>query len=102
MFYQREMGRIPKNFNLDGFDITNQSAVMVTAAQWLPPPAFFGGADTRLHVHGPDVHVTNVVPHGPEGGPGGVEFMLHVDSAEPINVAVTITVFEPFEDHLLV
>jgi hypothetical protein len=39
--------------------------------------------------------VTNIVPHGPEGGDGGVEFVLTVDS--PTDVAVTITILEPWE-----
>jgi hypothetical protein len=52
-------------------------------------------------VAGPDVYVTNIYPHGyPE--PSGVEFILHVDSDRPIDVAVTITVFDPVERGLLV
>lgn len=108
VFYENVKGRIPKNWNLPGFNITQRSAVLVTAAQWkldyMPPrppqPGFhYFSPDTRLIVHGPDIYVTNIVPHPPEGGAGGVEFILHVNSDTPINVAVTITVFEPWESY---
>jgi hypothetical protein len=48
-----------------------------------------------LNVHGPDVRVSNVVPHGPEGAAGGVEFVLTMDA--PTDVAVTITVLDPWD-----
>jgi hypothetical protein len=51
----------------------------------------------RLNVHGPDVRISNVVPHGPEGGPDGAEFVLGVASATSVDVAVTVIVFEPWE-----
>jgi hypothetical protein len=42
-----------------------------------------------------DVWVSNVSPLGlgevPDGESGGVAYVLHVDSASPIDVAVTIT-----------
>jgi hypothetical protein len=92
IFYRNQQGRQAKNFNLVGFDITRRSAIVVTAA-----PCSLGGGlfdpDIRLNVHGPDVRITNVVPHGPEPGDGGVEFVLTVDS--PTDVAVTVTVFDP-------
>jgi hypothetical protein len=98
VFYQNERGRIPKNFNINGFNITNSSAVLVTAALWEAVPGQFGpDLNTRLRVHGPDVWVSNIVPHGSSAEAGGVEFMLHVDSDQPVDVAVTITVFEPCE-----
>jgi hypothetical protein len=98
VFYQRQQGRIAKNFNIGDFGITNASAVLVTAALWDIAPGILGPTlDTRLLVHGPDVWVSNIVPHGGPGEAGGVEFMLHVDSNQPVNVAVTITVFEPCE-----
>lgn len=86
------------NFNIDGFNITNSSAVLVTAALWEAVPGMFGpDLNTRLLVHGNDVWVSNIVPHGGPAEAGGVEFMLHVDSDRPVDVAVTITVFEPCE-----
>jgi hypothetical protein len=48
------------------------------------------------------VYVTNVGPHDPEGGDGGVEFFLHVDldpaQFNPISVIVTVTVLEDVEN----
>lgn len=98
VFHQNLQGRIPMNFNIDGFNITNSSAVLVTAALWEAIPGMFGpDLNTRLLVHGNDVWVSNIVPHGGPSEAGGVEFMLHVDSNTPVDVAVTITVFEPCE-----
>ena len=96
VFFRQQQGRIPKNVNLEGFDITRRSVVAITAGQFVSGGPVFD-QDVRLTVHGPDVYVTNICPHGPEGGPGGVEFMLHVDSDTPIDVAVTISVFEPWD-----
>jgi hypothetical protein len=96
VFYAQLSGRTPFNVNLDGFNITRQSAILVTAA-----PCSFSGQggffdqDMRLNVHGPDVRVSNVVPHGPEGAAGGVEFVLTLDA--PTDVAVTITVLDPWD-----
>ena len=59
------------------------------------PGGGFFDQNIRLNVHGPDVRVSNVVPHGPEGGPGGVEFVLTMDA--PTDVAVTITVLDPWD-----
>ncbi|MDF2903520.1 MAG: hypothetical protein K0S25_1158 [Bacillus sp. (in: firmicutes)] len=101
VFYLRRNGRIPLNVNLDGFNITNRSTVLITAGQFPSGGGFFD-PNVRLGVHGPDVFVTNICPHGPEGGAGGVEFMLHINSNTPINVAVTITVLDPFEGYLVV
>jgi hypothetical protein len=42
--------------------------------------------------------VTNIGPHDPEGGSGGVEFHLHVDFPSPLDVIVTISVLEDVED----
>ena len=100
VFYRQQQGRIPKNVNLPAFGITRGSAVSITAGQVSLGSGFFD-PNIRLNVHGPDVFVTNVCPHGDEGGGGGVEFMLHADSPTPIDVAVTISVSEPFETHIL-
>jgi hypothetical protein len=99
VFYRQVMGRV--DVNLGGFNITNTSTVVITAGQFVSSTPFFN-QNVRLRVHGPDVYVTNICPHGPEGGPdGGVEFMLHVNSSTPIDVAVTITVLDPFESWIL-
>jgi hypothetical protein len=94
VFYAQLSGRVANNVNLDGFDITRQSAILVTAAPCSFGQGFFD-PDIRLNVHGPDVRVSNVVPHGPEGGAGGVEFVLTMDA--PTDVAVTITVLDPWD-----
>jgi hypothetical protein len=98
LFLKQRRGRFAHNHNIDGFNITRRSPILVTAAPCALGTGFLD-PEIRLNVHGPDVRVTNIVPHGPEGGPGGVEFVLNVDSPTPVDVAVTITVFEPWETH---
>lgn len=95
-FYPGHQGRVAKNVNINGFDITNSSAVLVTGALYTTP-GFAPDLKTRLLVHGPDVWVSNIVPHGSDQEASGVEFMLHTDSDHPVDVAVTITLFEPCE-----
>lgn len=97
-FYHSLKGRAAFNVNLGGFDITRRSPVIVTAAPCSLGNGFFD-PDIRLNVHGPDVRVTNVVPHGPEPGDGGVEFVL--DVTDTTDVAVTISVLEPWESFSL-
>jgi hypothetical protein len=98
VFYQNRIGRVALNRNINGFNITNRSAVLVTAALWTPNPGSFGDLlDVRLRVHGPDVWVSNIVPHGGPNEASGVEFMLHVNSDQPEDFAVTITLLEPCE-----
>jgi hypothetical protein len=104
VYYPLQSGRNAHNFNIAGATITNRSAVIVTAApgNFSGPPGLgyktnFDGNNERLNVHGPDVWVSNVVAHGPEGGSGGVEFVLTVAGTEPTDVAVTITVLDEFE-----
>lgn len=95
VFYKQLNGRVPTNFNLVGANITRRSVILVTAA-----PCSLGGGfpdpDIRLNVHGPEVRVSNIVPHGPEPDTGGVEFVL--DVASQTDVAVTITVLEPWDN----
>lgn len=95
VLYRNVKGRIPMNFNWG--DIGLDSAVFITAAQFVPrfedrfgPPLTLG----RPHLGAANVYVTNVGPHAPEGGTGGVEFILHVDWDEPMDVVVTITVLD--------
>jgi hypothetical protein len=90
--YQGVQGRVRRNFNWP--PITEQSAVIITAAEWRPGNGILDG---RPHLGDADVYVTNVGPHDPEGGDGGVEFHLHADSPTPLNVIVTISVLDNVE-----
>ena len=74
--------------------------ILVTAAPCsLGVGQGFFDPDIRLNVHGPEVRVSNIVPHGPEPNTGGVEFVL--DVASQTDVAVTITVLEPWDSFTL-
>lgn len=95
LIYRNMQGRSRHNFNWDA--ITKRSAVIITAAEWR------AGQDPidstgRPHLGEASVWVTNIGPHDPEGGAGGVEFHLHVDWNAPLNIQVTISVLEPIED----
>lgn len=98
VLYRGVQGRVRRNFNWP--PIRQNSAVVITAAEW----RFFGGVfgtAGRPHLGEANVYVTNIGPHDPEGGPGssgGVEFHLHVDSASPLDVIVTISVLEDIEN----
>ncbi|MER6305065.1 hypothetical protein [Streptomyces sp. NPDC001657] len=88
------------NFNFDAID--RDTAVVVTAAEFQPqsggPP--FGDnflTPGRPHLGAAPVYVTNIGPHGDTGEPGGVEFLLHVDSDDPVDVVVTITALGKIE-----
>ncbi|WP_147196123.1 hypothetical protein AAGQ96_05680 [Pantoea sp. MBD-2R] len=83
------------NWNWDA--INKRSAVIITAAEWA------AGTDPtdstgRPHLGDAIIYVTNIGPHDPEGGPGGVEFYLHVDWKTPLHVQITITVLDQVED----
>jgi hypothetical protein len=80
-------GRVRQNFNFG--PITQRSAVVITAAEL--------GEGGRPHLGEANVWVTNVGPHNPEGGDGGVEFHIHSDFSSPIDVLVTISVLEDIE-----
>ncbi|HVQ49431.1 MAG TPA: hypothetical protein VMS92_05220, partial [Mycobacterium sp.] len=72
----------------------------VTAVEWkagLDPYDETG----RPHVGDASIYVTNIGPHDPEPGPGGVEFYLHVDWPFPLHVQVTITVLDEIENFLV-
>jgi hypothetical protein len=96
ILYRQQQGRIRKNVNWG--PISEKSAVVVTAAEWKPSGGIFGALDGRPHLGDANVYVTNVGPHDPEGGDGGVEFYLHVDFNSPLDVIVTISVLEDIED----
>lgn len=94
LLYRNVQGRMRCNYNWDA--ITARSAVLVTAAEFnggrpdsygIPPISVVG----RPLLGEANVYVTNIGPHDPEGGAGGVEFHLHVEWPSPLNVMVTIT-----------
>jgi hypothetical protein len=76
--------------------ITKRSAVIITAAEWRAGGDPFD-ATGRPNLGAANVYVTNIGPHDPEGGTGGVEFHLHVDWDSPLHVQVTITVLDEIE-----
>lgn len=98
VLYAGVKGRVRRSFNWA--PINKKSAVIVTAAEFnLAPSGIFGSAIFgRPNLGAANVYVTNVGPHDPEGGHGGVEFHLHVDWASPLDVMVTISVLDDVED----
>jgi hypothetical protein len=70
---------------------------VITAAEWAPAGGLFGITVGRPHLGEANVYVTNIGPHDPEGGTGGVEFHLHVDWNAPLDVIVTISVLDDVE-----
>ncbi len=91
ILYRGMQGRVPINFNWP--PIHKNSAVIVTAAEYRLSGGIFG-TEGRPHLGAAPVYVTNIGPHDPEGGDGGVEFMLHVEWDSPLDVIVTISVLE--------
>jgi hypothetical protein len=99
LIYRNMQGRSRHNFNWP--PINKRSAVVITAVEWQ------AGRDPHDATGRPNpglapVSVTNIGPHDPEGGDGGVEFMLHVDWNSPLHIQVTITVHEDIENFLVV
>ena len=99
ILYHGVQGRVRRNFNWP--PITQKSAVVITAAEWTPAVGIFGPSNGRPNLSEASVYVTNVGPHNPEGGAGGVEFHLHVDWDSPLDVIVTISVLEDVEDFVV-
>src|SRR4051812_30763487 len=89
VLYRGVKGRVRRNFNWS--PINKNSAVVITAAEWGGSRPLLGEAS---------VYVTNVGPHDPEPGSGGVEFHLHVDWGSPLDVIVTISVLENIEQFI--
>jgi hypothetical protein len=87
-------GRVRQNFNFA--PIHENSAVIITASEFKFAPGI-GEHLGRPFLGEASVFVTNIGPHDPEGGDGGVEFHIHADSPVPIDVMVTITVLEDVE-----
>lgn len=90
LLYRQMQGRVRCNYNWDWQRMCGRSAVMVTAAEWKSGDSS-NPYQGRPHLGDANVYVTNIGPHDAEGGPGGVEFYLHVDSDTPLDVLVTIT-----------
>jgi hypothetical protein len=99
ILYRGVQGRVRRNFNWP--PITKKSAVVITAAEWALSGGIFGPTVGRPNLGEANVYVTNIGPHDPEGGSGGVEFHLHVDWNSPLDVIVTISVLEDFEDFVV-
>ncbi len=95
ILYRGVQGRVRRNFNWP--PINKNSAVVITAAEYALAGGVFGTAGRPL-LGEASVYVTNIGPHDPEGGAGGVEFHLHVDWTSPLDVIVTISVLEDVED----
>jgi hypothetical protein len=99
ILYRQQKGTIRKNWNLPGV-IKLDSAVIITAAQFVPDENHIPNSPIKTAgrplLGSANVYVTNIGPHGVEGvEDGGVEFLLHVDWGDPLDVIVTITVLDP-------
>ena len=95
ILYRGVQGRVRRNFNWP--PINKNSAVVITAAEYALAGGVFGTAGRPL-LGEASVYVTNIGPHDPEGGAGGVEFHLHADWTSPLDVIVTISVLEDVEE----
>ena len=94
VLYRGVQGRVRLNRNWA--PIHANSAVVITAAEYALAGGIAGLAG-RPRLGEANVYVTNIGPHDPEGGDGGVEFYLHVDWTSPLDVIVTISVLEDIE-----
>jgi hypothetical protein len=99
VLYRGVQGRVRRNVNWP--PITEKSAVVITAAEWRFDGGIFGPTAGRPLLGEASIYVTNVGPHDPEGGTGGVEFHLHVDWGSPLDVIVTISVLEDVADFIV-
>ncbi|MFZ0846393.1 MAG: hypothetical protein WAM62_11420 [Pseudolabrys sp.] len=95
ILYKGENGRLRKNFNWNiSPPITTKSVVIMSAAEAVINTSDIAGIEdaTSFNLGDADVYVTNVSPHQ-----GGVEFILHANWGSPINIAVDLTVLDPYE-----
>jgi hypothetical protein len=83
-------GRVLMNFNWD--PITEKSAVVIVAAEAKSTGPTLTGTFWSPHRGAADVYVTNIGPHA-----GGVEFVLHVNWNQPLDVLTDIIVLDNFE-----
>jgi hypothetical protein len=86
------------NFNMPGIIKSAQAVVHMSAGEITAGPRTTVGKvnqDFIYHLGDASVWISNVSPHFNShfgGEVGGVEYLLHVDFSNPIDVAVTITV----------
>jgi hypothetical protein len=99
ILYRGVQGRVRANFNWP--PITENSAVVITAAEWSMAGGVFGPTVGRPNLGEANVYITNIGPHNPEGGSGGVEFHIHADWGSPLDVIVTISVLEDIADFVV-
>ena len=95
LFYRGQQGRVRQNFNWGITPpITKKSVIIMSAGEAtavdpnIPSPE----DAVSFNLGDADVDVTNVSPHD-----GGVEFILHVNWGSPLDVLVTLTVLDPYE-----
>jgi hypothetical protein len=84
-------GRVRHNYNWDA--INEDSTVIITAGEWQAQGGVFG-AEGRFLLGEASVYVTSICPHGDGNEAGGVEFHVHVDWEQPLNVMLSITVLD--------
>ena len=100
LLYRGQQGRLRKNFNW-GINppITKKSVIVMSAGEaTVDPGSIFGPENaSSFNLGDADVDVTNVSPHD-----GGVEFILHVNWGSPLDVLVTLTVLDPYEQFFTV
>jgi len=95
LFYRAKKGRVRANFNWGiSPPITKKSVVVMTAGEAsVDPNSIFGLEEAAsFNLGDADVYVTNVSPHN-----GGVEFILHVNWGSPLDVMVTLTVLDDYD-----
>lgn len=101
-------GRRRQNFNWHEVIKSRQAVVQVTAAEIrLADSSIVLGSGQEqnfaYHLGDANIWVSNISPHDDHGGGAGVEYILHTDFSQPIDIAVTITVDDntPVEIHRL-
>src|SRR5258707_15569741 len=100
LFYRGQQGRLRKNFNWGITPpITKKSVILMSAAEaTVDTNSIFGLENAVSFLLGDaDVDVTNVAPHD-----GGVGFILHVNFDSPLDVLVTLTVLDPYDQFFAV
>jgi hypothetical protein len=91
-------GRVRANFNMPDEIHSAQAVVNITAGEIKPGPrSEIGNVDQDFiyQLGDADIWVSNVSPHFNShfgGEPGGVEYILHVDWPDPLDVGITVTV----------
>jgi hypothetical protein len=85
----RGHGRIRANYNFPDFN--ENSVVVITACEITT----VGNNPRHRKLGDADVWVSNVAPHGPPSDPNnGVEYILHIDWPNDLNVLVDINLLD--------